>query len=748
MLFSDAPETQESPTSAALLPLFRASAKPISISLLIYTLHKIFSAVKARLFHRFCKKNGCGILAEFEEIRLRCAVCLSASESSRTGNGRKDETRIREIYQRLNSDLERVADLPIDHFRALIALVSSIARIAGTFVASAWLFIALDDLTSPIHDSAQLFRESKLFVDGFSGVSAAVKSTARALALATSRHLTTLRRILVVLWNDQDDIPRAFSSSLKTIWPSFLCLFWLSTTIIESYMTSSLISTDQFSSILSHNASYALRIVSEKAGKAELVEGRFYDLPLRLLPYVLKCTKTQNKLLRIHQDSGPILKKSWRFVMDSSAIAKLCIVVIWRAALGMTLKVADIAVYILLVHGVLCGILENLASSSTRPPLMSGSADPLSGQFLKRMVVVFVATFLMLNGNSALRETALSIRGLNLASKRSSILSDIQGVKLLLTASKFSSAQKISDICPHDGLRFNDVWVASGTSKEMSPQTHYSLRGLTLHAPGGSIVVILGSSGTGKTSLIEAMMWANTCRVNNTAFPSFLPRLEHGELIFQGRNVNEWDLQSWKKQVSVLRQNRARFCMTLAENIIIGKRSEDDILRSSTHRKNCQRTDIVEALSLAGAAYLVDSLPDGLDTLLMDDDNMDENYFAEARTNAKVVLSSGEWNAVARARAFAGFDTSKLILLDDPTVCMSEIEIEEFMGNLRRRVHEAPHRPVVVIATQDARLCDEKFSDIVAILGRGGAVLDVIGGKAIAKETADATQGSNNPESA
>ena len=95
MLFSDAPETQESPTSAALLPLFRASAKPISISLLIYTLHYIFSAVKARLFHRFCKKNGCGILAEFEEIRLRCAVCLSASESSRTGNGRKDEARTR-----------------------------------------------------------------------------------------------------------------------------------------------------------------------------------------------------------------------------------------------------------------------------------------------------------------------------------------------------------------------------------------------------------------------------------------------------------------------------------------------------------------------------------------------------------------------------------------------------------------------------------------------------------------------------
>ena len=211
--------------------------------------------------------------------------------------------------------------------------------------------------------------------------------------------------------------------------------------------------------------------------------------------------------------------------------------------------------------------------------------------------------------------------------------------------------------------------------------------------------MILASSGTGKTSLIEAMMWANNAGlITPTSF--FLPRLEHGELIFQGRNVNEWDLQSWKKQVSVLRQNRARFCMTLAENIIIGKRSEDDILRSSTHRKNCQKTDVVEALSLAGAAYLVDSLPDGLDTLLMDDDNMDENYFAEARTNAKVVLSSGEWNAVARARAFAGFDTSKLILLDDPTVCMSEIEIEEFMGNLRRRVHEAPHRPVVVIATQ------------------------------------------------
>ena len=59
-----------------------------------------------------------------------------------------------------------------------------------------------------------------------------------------------------------------------------------------------------------------------------------------------------------------------------------------------------------------------------------------------------------------------------------------------------------------------------------------------------------------------------------------------------------------------------------------------------------------------------------------------------------------------------------------PVAVYNNSNKEAFMAKLRYAVDNAPHGPVVVIASQHARLCDAYFADAVTLLGPGGVAIE------------------------
>jgi ABC-type lipoprotein export system ATPase subunit len=714
------------PTSAALLPLISTLARPLCVVMLVVILYKMVASIEVALLARIERRGRSVTLKELDEFRLRCAA-----RSVSTLPWRHDdniERKLNEVCGEIDDDTQGVAQLPAAHVRAMGAVVASAAAAAGTFVASAWLFTALADPNSPLNDSSGLFMESGLFKEGTEDLSAISISSLEALWSSASRHLTTMLQLIgAVFTSGPPTVPPDVFENIGRVWPALLCLAWVAIAVGESYMDTSVLEVE---GTLPKRGAFgtvgfcARQLLLRQTGAAEVAESRLHDAPRRLLPAAIGASEARP--VQRHVRDATLTKNPIKVLfLYTLGIAKLCCVLIWRAVLGGTLAVVDGAAYLLLAHGALCCVLTNLAYSSTGPPGLNGGADPLTGDLIKRLTVLGIATLLLLNGHAALRSTAESMRGLNAAAARSSIITDfvtirerICAVTAPLVESVAGQFLPLEGPVPTDGLRLDDVWVAyhcRNSSQLLEP--HYVIRGLTTHAPGGSILVLLGFSGSGKSSLLEAIAWATTSSENDKCAPH-APFLSHGSVTLQGRPRRQWGIAPWLQQLAFLRQKYARFRMSVADNIAIGSSSRAFQGQLGLDGDGSREAAVKVALKFACASDFVNDLPAQLKTLLVDDSAAP--YEAVKSTDgegATAALASGEWTTIARARTLSAFNTSRLVLLDDPTNGMSEDDENTFMMNLREAVDRAPHQPVVVIATQRAQLA--KVADVVEVLEPG-----------------------------
>ncbi|SHE52900.1 thiol reductant ABC exporter subunit CydD [Devosia limi] len=138
----------------------------------------------------------------------------------------------------------------------------------------------------------------------------------------------------------------------------------------------------------------------------------------------------------------------------------------------------------------------------------------------------------------------------------------------------------------------------------------------------GQHLAIVGPSGIGKTTLLEAIGRL---------------RAHEGEIGLDGLALQDWPEAELRGRVAVLGQKPRIFHGSIAQNIGLG-------------RPGASRAEIARAAELAHVAAFADALPDGLDTLLGEDG---------------VGLSGGQVQRVALARIF--LRDAGLILLDEPT---------------------------------------------------------------------------------
>ena len=158
---------------------------------------------------------------------------------------------------------------------------------------------------------------------------------------------------------------------------------------------------------------------------------------------------------------------------------------------------------------------------------------------------------------------------------------------------------------------------------------HVVLRDISLKVPTGSMTIILGASGSGKSVLLKLILG--------------LFRPDSGKIIVRGErieNMPERDLLNLRSDIGMLFQESALFdSLTVAENVGYRLYEETDMPMDDV------RARIEEVLGFIGLRDFIDRMPSA--------------------------LSGGQRRRVAIARAMAS--RPRLLLFDDPTTGLDPI---------------------------------------------------------------------------
>ncbi|MEG1254650.1 ABC transporter ATP-binding protein [Clostridium sp.] len=167
------------------------------------------------------------------------------------------------------------------------------------------------------------------------------------------------------------------------------------------------------------------------------------------------------------------------------------------------------------------------------------------------------------------------------------------------------------------------------------------LKNLTMDAPAGSMVAIVGPTGAGKTTLINLLM--RFYDVNE------------GSIKVDENDVKNVTRESLRKAYAMVLQDTWLFEGTIFENIAYGN-------------ENATREEVMDAAKAAKIHSYIKRLPQGYDTVLTDDG-----------TN----ISKGQKQLLTIARAM--LLDAKILILDEATSNVdtrTEIQIQQAMRNL------------------------------------------------------------------
>ena len=194
------------------------------------------------------------------------------------------------------------------------------------------------------------------------------------------------------------------------------------------------------------------------------------------------------------------------------------------------------------------------------------------------------------------------------------------------------------------------------------------LKGINLEANKSEFIALVGSSGGGKSSLMNLLM--RFYDVNG------------GEILINGTNLKDIKIHSLRQNIGLVTQRVYIFNDTVAKNVAYGREFNEDA--------------VINALKLANAYEFVSKLDDGINTIL--------NEFG---TN----LSGGQRQRIAIARAL--YQNPQILIFDEATSALdneSEKEITKAINNLRSK------KIIFVIAH---RLSTVENADKIAVLSDG-----------------------------
>ncbi|MBI2877279.1 MAG: lipid A export permease/ATP-binding protein MsbA [Candidatus Tectomicrobia bacterium] len=199
------------------------------------------------------------------------------------------------------------------------------------------------------------------------------------------------------------------------------------------------------------------------------------------------------------------------------------------------------------------------------------------------------------------------------------------------------------------------------------------LKEITLRIRKGEVVAIVGSSGVGKSTLVDLL-------------PRFFNPTE-GRITIDGVDIRDVTLSSLRTQIGMVSQDIFLFNDTLRNNILFG-------------RPEATEEEMIAAAQAAYAHHFIQEMPQGYETVIGE---------------RGVRLSGGERQRIAIARAL--LKNPPILILDEATSSLdaeSEYMVQKALDNLVK------NRTTLVIAH---RLSTIRQADMIVIM-EGGRIVE------------------------
>lgn len=263
-----------------------------------------------------------------------------------------------------------------------------------------------------------------------------------------------------------------------------------------------------------------------------------------------------------------------------------------------------------------------------------------------------------------------------------SIVAQISGIITLLPtiAKGLESVASIGDILLSDDVENNrkkkKIKDVEGeiTFKDVEFQYKDStgpiLKNLNFSINPGETVAFVGTSGAGKSTILNLVI-------------GFFQATD-GQVLIDNQDIKNINLQSYRSKIAVVPQNAILFSDTIRENILYGI-------------KNISDEELSKIIKAANLEELIESLPNGLDTIITEHGNN---------------LSGGQRQRISIARAFVR--NPKILVLDEATSALDSVSEKKIQESIESLVKD---RTTLVVAH---RLSTIRNADKIAVVGNGG----------------------------
>lgn len=194
---------------------------------------------------------------------------------------------------------------------------------------------------------------------------------------------------------------------------------------------------------------------------------------------------------------------------------------------------------------------------------------------------------------------------------------------------------------------------------------NYVLEDCSFTMEAGQQIGLVGENGCGKSTIVKLILR--------------LYDVEEGEILLNGIDIMEYDIEKYRAMFSVLFQDFIKYSFTLRENV-----SLSDIEKSENDER------IKDALSKSEMSELVSTWDKGLETPLT------RSFEPDGKE-----LSGGQWQRIALSRVF--FADRDFVILDEPSASLDVFAEEKIFHQFQQ-----------LSGTRSSIIISHRLSSIVA----------------------------------
>jgi ABC-type multidrug transport system fused ATPase/permease subunit len=213
-----------------------------------------------------------------------------------------------------------------------------------------------------------------------------------------------------------------------------------------------------------------------------------------------------------------------------------------------------------------------------------------------------------------------------------------------------------------------------------------ALRHVSFHAPPGATIALVGSTGAGKSTLVNLLV----------RFYEF----DTGQIYVDGRPIREYDLRTLRGAIGVVTQESFLFNGSIRENLLMGKPTATE-------------AELWRAVDAANARQFIERLPRGLESVVGE---------------RGVKLSVGEKQRLSIARAL--LKDPPILILDEATASVDtaterliQEALEHLMANrtsvvIAHRLSTIVHADQILVLDHGCIIERGKHEELIALGGK------------------------------